>query len=565
MADKTLRIGSRNLTIHETFIDRAINWLDPIRGARRLRSRATQAIAGQWYGGLNARRTMSAWKPPGGSADADILFDLPLLRQRSRDLERNNPIASGAIATCCNNILGSGLRLHSSIDRDILRLDDPAADAWEAKTQAEWRLYFESREADAARTLSGHELADMVLRQTLLNGDVFVNLPRFARPGSPYTLRLQLIEADRVANKQFARDTDELAGGIRRDTTTGAPIEYHVLKQHPGTLSPDKRLFEWDVLPAFGARTGLPAVIHCFRPTRPGQSRGVPYLAPIMEPIKQLGRYSEAELDAAVIASMFTVFIETESGGNFLDITNTAAETGATGSDNDLKLAPGAILGLAKGEKIEIADPKRPNTAFDPFVLSILRQIGIALELPFEVLVKHFQSSYSAARAALLDAWKFFSVRRAWLARNFYQSVYEVWMYEAVASGRISAPGYFTDPLIRMAYLSSDWIGPSPGQINPTDEVSAAENRLSLGLSTRSEETAALTGGDFERNIRQIKKELAMIKDAGLSSGGVAEDLSQTPNQPAVQKVSPTSDADENPDDEEFAREDQGEEDDERQ
>lgn len=528
MADKTYRIGSRSISVRETILDRALSRVSPTIAARRLRSRLALAIAGQWYGGSTTRRSMTAWNPLTGSADADILFDLAKLRARSRDLERNNSIAAGAINTTVTNVVGTGLRLHSAIDRDILKLTDEAADAWEATVQAEWRLFFESRELDAARTLSGQEMADMVMRQTLLNGDVFVNLPRFSRPGSPYTLKLQLIEADRVCNKSWETDTDELAGGIRRDST-GAPIEYHVLRQHPGTIRTDKRSYQWDIFPAFGAKTGLPAMLHCFRPTRPGQSRGVPYLAPIMEPLKQLGRYTEAELDAAVIASMFTVFIETESGGNFLDITNTMGETGATGTDTDLKLAPGAILGLARGEKISIADPKRPNTAFDPFVLALMRQIGVALELPFEVLVKHFQSSYSAARAALLDAWKFFSARRVWLARAFYQSVYEVWMYEAVASGRISAPGYFTNPLIRMAYHQAEWIGPSPGQINPTDEVSAAEKRLTLGLSTRSEETAALTGGDFERNARQIKKEQAILKEIGLTNGQKAVNQAGAP------------------------------------
>lgn len=522
MADRSYRIGTRTIRVPETFLDRAISRIAPSIAARRLKSRLTMAIAGQWYGGSGTRRTMSEWNPLTGSADADILFDLVKLRQRSRDLDRNNPIASGAICTACNNIIGPGLRLHSSIDRDVLNITDEAADAWEAKTQAEWRLYFESREIDAARTLSGHELADMVLRQTLLNGDVFVNLPRFSRPGSPYTLKLQLIEADRICNKEWASDTDELAGGIRRDKVTGAPLAYHVLRQHPGTIAPNEKFWQWDEFPAFGHKTGLPAMLHCFRPTRPGQSRGVPYLAPVMEPLKQLGRYTEAELDAAVIASMFTVFIETESGGNFLDITNTMGETGAAPSDAVLKLAPGAIMGLARGEKIAIADPKRPNTAFDPFVLALMRQIGIALEIPFEVLIKHFQSSYSAARAALLDAWKFFSVRRTWLARSFYQQVYEIWMYEAVAAGRISAPGYFTDPLVRMAYTAAEWIGPSPGQINPTDEVSASEKRLDLGLSTRSSETAALTGADFEANARQIKKELALLKEIGLTGSAPA-------------------------------------------
>ena len=171
----------------------------------------------------------------------------------------------------------------------------------------------------------------------------------------------------------------------------------------------------------------------------------------------------------------------------------------------------------SRRKDISVADPKRPNTAFDPFVLAILRQTGVALELPFEVLVKHFTASYSAARAALLEAWKFFMTRRYWLSVNFCQPVYEAWMAEAVATGRISAPGFFDDPLIRRAYCGSEWVGPAKGMIDERAEVEAAQWRVEMGISTLAEETAALTGGDWEKKHVQSAKEFRMRKEAGLS------------------------------------------------
>ena len=516
MAGRTVKVAP-SITVTENALDRAIATISPSWAFRRLKSRASLALAGSYYGASRSRRTMQSWNPLEGSPDTDILWDLPILRARSSDLERNNPIAAGAINTTVSNVLGSGLRLQSRINRDILEISDDEADAWERITESEWSLFFENKECDITRTLDGHAQAEIAFRQVLLNGDVFVNLPRLPRFGSPYWLKLQLIEADRVRNKGNAPDTEQLAGGISRSAATGEPIEYHVMRQHPGSMLAGRNAWTWDIIPARGPKTGLRNILHLYRPTRPGQSRGVPYLAPVIEPIKQLGRYTQAEIDAAVVASFFTVFIQTESGDSFLDITNTSSETGAKSGDKDMKLAPAAIIDLAKGEKIEVADPKRPNTSFDPFVMAVLRQIGAALELPFEVLVKHFQSSYSAARAALLDAWKFFGNWRIWMARDFYQSVYEIWMWEAVASGRIAAPGFLADPLIRMAYLGSQWIGPSPGQINPVHEVSAAEKRIGLGLSTRAEETAALTGGDFDQNVKQIRKEITILKEIGLT------------------------------------------------
>jgi capsid protein len=168
---------------------------------------------------------------------------------------------------------------------------------------------------------------------------------------------------------------------------------------------------------------------------------------------------------------------------------------------------------LKSGESIEAANPGRPNTAFDPFVKSVLQQIGVALEIPFEILIGHFSSSYSASRAALLEAWRFFKGRRKWIADNFCQPVYEIWLYDSIASGRIGAPGYFSDPIMRKAYSGALWIGDAPSQIDPVKEVDAAEKRLKIGLSTMDEETTNLTGGDFETNYPRIRKEREMMRE----------------------------------------------------
>jgi capsid protein len=236
----------------------------------------------------------------------------------------------------------------------------------------------------------------------------------------------------------------------------------------------------------------------------------------VIDSLRQLGEYTDSELMAALVASLFTVFVNTP-GGKSLAPFAPSEETGGTSTDEDYKLRSGAMVELAPGESIQTADPGRPNAAFDPFVVSVLRQVGVALEIPFEVLVKHFTASYSAARAALLEAWRFFSVRRQWLSRMLCQPVYEAFMDEVVAIGRIGAPGYFSDPIIRKAYLGSIWIGDAAGQIDPLKEVKAAESRLALRISTISEETAGITGGDFEKNVAQIAKERRMLRQVGIN------------------------------------------------
>lgn len=490
-------------SIQENWLDKIIRFAAPVKAAERYKARMTLALAGSYVGGSRHKRSLADYLPSGGDADSDLLFDLPLLRQRSRDLLRNNPLALGALNTVCTNVVGTGLKLQARIDRDFLQLSDDEADQLESTIEREFRLWANSTCCDVTKTLNFSGLQELVFRSVLENGDCFILLSCQKNPvAQPYRLALQVIEADRICNQNDANDTEQLMAGIQKNAC-GAPVAYHILKTHPGSLK-GNYANEWFVIPAFNPQTGSRQVIHLYRVLRAGQTRGVPYLAPVIDALKQLGSYTEAEITAAVVSSYFTVFIKTPQGESQL-ITE---KNNRGGSDDEYQLGKGAIVDLAEGEDISTVNPGRPNAQFDPFVQSVLRQIGVALELPFEVLVKHFTASYSAARAALLEAWRFFMAKREWLAQNFCQVVYETWFLEAVCSGRIQAPGFISgDPAIRAAYCGSHWIGPAPGQIDPLKEIQAARERIDAGISTLSRETAALTGEEWEKTHRQGVKE----------------------------------------------------------
>ena len=84
---------------------------------------------------------------------------------------------------------------------------------------------------------------------------------------------------------------------------------------------------------------------------------------------------------------------------------------------------------------------------------------------------------------------------------------------EAVAKGRIPAPGFFSDPLIRKAYTGAEWNGPAQGLLNPVQEVTAAEKRVQNGFSTRDREAMEMNGSDFYRNAAQLKREEKMLRE----------------------------------------------------
>jgi capsid protein len=170
---------------------------------------------------------------------------------------------------------------------------------------------------------------------------------------------------------------------------------------------------------------------------------------------------------------------------------------------------------------VVFSNPTRPASGFDAFISSMAKQIGAALEVPSELLMKSFGQSYSASRAAILEAWKAFRMRRVWLAEDFCQPIYELFLSEAVARGRLNLPGFFLDPLIKKAWCTANWNGPACGQLDPVKEVQASIMKVNNGFSTHERETMELNGGDFNQNAVQLKREQEALGTDTNPTGGI--------------------------------------------
>ncbi|MAY72069.1 MAG: phage portal protein [Halomonas sp.] len=452
------------------------------------------------HGASKSKKSLLGWISKGLSPDEDIVENLSTLRERSRDLYMGTPIATGALKTIRTNVVGAGLKLNPRIDYEFLGMTLEQAEEWEKQVEREWKLWANSKECDAARMLTFGQIQSVTMLSVLMSGDVFAMLPVKKRKCSVYDLRVSLIEGDRVADPKMKPELpkgQKLSGGIVTDQY-GEALKCYIYPGHPDSRkNTNQKPVSVDM---FGKQTGRPNVLHVVSEIeRPGQLRCVPLLAPVIESLKQLGRYTEAELMAAVVSGMFTVFIKSESPENPLQSVIPEEERLDDMDESSYELGNGAIIGLDKDESIETANPGRPNTAFDGFVTSICRQIGSALEVPYELLIKHFTASYSASRGALLEAWKMFRMRRQWLVESFCQPIYEEWLAEAIAKGRIAAPGFFNDPTVRAAWSGSEWYGPTQGQLDPLKEANAAKVRVNEEFSTRTREAAELTGEDWDR------------------------------------------------------------------
>lgn len=499
----------------QNLLDKAIAYVAPKIAAQRMVARVQLALGGGYTGARVDRASLSRWQPNAGSATTDIIRDLRTLRARSRDQMRNAPVALGALNTSVSHVVGTGLTYTPAIDSEFLGLDDLQAEQWQEDTQRRFKAWAESVDCDISRRLNFYGIQELAFRSMLESGDTFVLTPRIARAGRLARLALQLIEADRVCNPNMAMDSASVIDGVELDAATGEAIAYHVARKHPGDYLTAGN--QWDRVAARGSSTQRRNVLHLFKPLRPGQVRGVPWIAPILEPLKQLNRWTDAELNAAVISGMFSVFVKMDPDAfdNLFDEDAKGVIVDKSSSWSG-EMESGKAINLLPGESIESSTPGRPNPAFDPFWAAMVRQIGMALEMPFEVLTMHFQSSYSAARAALLMAWKGFRSRRDMLATYLCQPVFELWLADEVAEGRINAPGFFASDITRAAWCAAIWTGDGPGSIDPTKEVDAAQKRVELGISTKQAESILHDGVDWQQKHDQRVKEINAEKRDGI-------------------------------------------------
>ena len=467
------------------------------------------------------KNALKGFNAPSGSAHEDIDFNNFTLRQRARMLYMAAPAATSAIKTNRTNVVGVGLKLKSRIDREVLGLSPEQAEAWQKQTEREFSLWAENKRAcDAIGMNNFYGLQQLALISWLLSGDCIGLLKQFkVEHLRPYALRVHLIESDRIAtpvnsgtgasiNYTTGRNPETgntIYDGVEVDNE-GAVVAYHIRSTYPFEVGAPTTT--WARVLAYQEHTGLPNVVHVIECERPDQYRGVSYLAQVIEPLLQLRRYTESELMAAVVESFFTAFIKTEAPTDENPFNQVEDDPPAEiREENEYSMGPGQFNIMKPGEDVTFADPKRPAGGFDAFVTAICSQIGAALEIPVDLLLKRFNASYSASRAALLEAWKSFKMRREWLADDFCRPIYEVWLSEAVARGRIYAPGFFDNPAIRAAYLGSEWLGPSQGQLDPVKEITAEILACSEGFSTHEQSTIRLNGGQWDANVEQLIRE----------------------------------------------------------
>ena len=472
---------------------------------------------------FNVTSTIKNWLNQNYTSDGE-LGSVQEIRNKSRDRYRNDAIASAIIKTMGQSVIGQGLTFQSDLNNYYLNLSNDQAEEIQRTIENRFSMWANSQLADFRRKLNFYEMQKLAYQTVLLSGDCFVTLPYRIIDNKIY-LYINLFESEMVSTPKARMDEKDgrLFQGIE-ENTFGQPVAYHFENRGANGQITHRRV---RAIRSNGSKN----VLHCFFTERPGQRKGIPFLAPVLPKLYNLEKFTNTELVGAIVNSLFSVFIRSEKKdiSTGIDGRGMGGEQDEDDNYDDLTMGSGSIVKLTPGDSVELAESKRPNKEFEGFINLLIKQIGAAVNIPSEVLMKTFNSSYSASRASLAQAYNNFKADRRFLVDNFCKPIFSQWLYGQVLNNDIELPGYLDDPYARMAYEGANWIGQSMIQIDPVKEARAAQVRIETGLSSIKQEAMELNGGDFARIHEQRTLEKQMRVDAGLEQG-----FQNTENTPRV-------------------------------
>jgi lambda family phage portal protein len=401
------------------------------------------------------------------------------LRNRARYEVANNSYARGIVLTLANDVIGTGPRLQ-------MLTDAPDANRVVEQLFAEWsdvvRLPEKLRTVRMARADSGEGFAVLTSNSSL---------------PTDIKLDLRLLEADQVTTPYLNTTDAQAVDGIVFDRA-GNPVEFHVLKTHPGDTS-----FGWVLTDDFD-RVPAGAVIHYFRPDRPGQSRGIPDITPALPLFAQLRRYTLAVIAAAETAADFAAVLYTDAPAN--------GEADAVEPMDLVDLERRMATVLPGGWKLGQITAEQPATTYGEFKKEILNEIARCLNMPFNVAAGN-SSGYNYASGRLDHQTYFKSIRvdQSQIETVILDRVLAAWLDEAVL-----IEGLLPQSLRSVnARFDHQWFWDGQEHVDPAKEASAQATRLQNHTTTLAYEYAR-QGRDWESELRQRAKEVALMEELGL-------------------------------------------------
>nr|WP_295741516.1 phage portal protein [uncultured Acidocella sp.] len=486
-------------------------------------ARVAPRFSSRMYSGAILDRLTADWVAQGTSQDAEVFSSLRALRNRSRQLIRDNDYARNAKRIVMNNVAGpKGIRMQARLK---MQRGDKLADALNQQIEAAWRRWCKASNCDASGKLSFAAIQRMAVGGMFESGEILVRLVRQPFGRSKVPLGLELIESDQLIETQNGQYGDNMIRmGVEVDRWR-RPQGYWLYPNHPGDVS-----FQ-GLNPSRVVRLPANEIIHLFIPERPTHTRGVPWLHSTLKRLHHLEGFEESEVVAARASAALMGFIEEADPSDPL----TELDNITQGQPVD-EFSPGMIKKLAPGEKFNGWAPQRAHGVFEPFMRSMLRGMCAGLGISYASISKDSsQSNYSSSRLDLLEEREMWKVLQDWLVEHFNERVFEEWLFMAVMVGEVRIPGFELDPDATLDAIK--WRPRGWSWVDPEKDVSAAVKSVRSGFKTLRD-VIEEHGGDYEETLAHRKDEVERFKEDKIVFD---TDPSQVDEKGMAQKAFPTN------------------------
>jgi lambda family phage portal protein len=496
--------------------------LKMVGGVERPKQRASGFSVGvpaQGYEGASMSHRLSPWIPNRAHINSILASEGPLLRARTRQLIANTPHGSNASETFVSYATGTGIKPSPLIDTP----------AYKKRVTQGFNDWTDESDADGLTDFYGQQ--SLVARALFDAGECFVRFrDRFPSDGLTVPLQLQLLEAEQLdpAYTTIAPNGNRIRSGIEFDPI-GRKAAYWFWRQHPG---------DGTILIQNAERVRVPAeqVLHIFKPLRPGQIRGRPWLTAGMVKLYDWDQYNDAEMTRKKGAAMFMAFILQEMGEDIgaTGLVDDDTEADATGTA-DVTLEPGMAHLLPKGHDVKFSEPADVGPNYEPFAYRNLLELCASMGLPyFSVTGDTSKANYSSMRSALLDLKRRME-QFQWetLIFQFCRPVYRRWLTTAILSGAVVLPGFAVNP---KPYMRVKWITPRWDWVDPLKDAQAEKLMVDAGFKARSD-VIEERGEDADDTDARIAADHERERKLGLA---FPVGFSKTPDAPAGTDQAPT-------------------------
>ena len=462
--------------------DSIVAAFNPVAGLKRQLARS--ALNRGFEAASRGRRT-DGWRTAGSDADSEVQKGQRLLRDRARDLRRNNPYAERGISAIASNTVGYGIvPAPKGRKRNVRK----ALDLW-----AQWA---ETTACDASGMGDFYGIQNLAMQSIPESGEVIVR--RIWTPNkNVVNFQIQILEADHLDDSKISIAPDGNGNYIDQGieySEAGERLAYWLFPQHPGgTIRTIRAGLTSQRVPAED-------VAHIFLRKRPGQTRGYSWMAPVMLRMRNFDEMEDAVIEAAKVAACFAAIITQDEVG----LGGAASKPAIAPID---RLEPGIIEHIPTGTQVTFGTPPA-FSGYDAYSKQSLRATSVGLGIPYEVLTGDLNGvSFTSGRMGWLEFGRNIDVWR-WqmLVPQLCARVWS-WFNEAA---NLSLNGW-------EGFIPATWVAPRRDLIDPTKELDALEKEMRIGMLSYGDALKERGINDTEAHIAKIVADNAAIDAANLT------------------------------------------------